>query len=137
MRRYFPSVAPMTIMGTTGTPGQIFFEDSVIALKRSGRIGEAGPALDPSIILMVTSSSEAICFRADSTYSGESSGRTRQFTVAAASWGRAFTAWPPSSWVATQVVRRVALNCGVLAARRSIADWSPSATLGRSFFLGP
>src|ERR1700743_2696953 len=98
MRRYFPSVAPITIIGTTGTPGQILFDDSVMALKRSGRIGEAGPAFDSFIILMLTSSSAAICFRVDSTYSGESSGRTRQFTVAAASCGSALTAWAPSGW---------------------------------------
>ena len=39
-----------------------------------------------------------------------SSGSTRQLTVAAASCGSAFLACPPSSWVATHVVRSVAFQ---------------------------
>jgi hypothetical protein len=42
-------------------------------------------------------------------FSSVSPGITRQLTLARASCGRAFGAWPPSSIVATQVVRIRAL----------------------------
>src|SRR5262252_831689 len=108
-RRLRPSVAPITILGTTGTPGHIFEVTRVAASRTSGRRDEDGPRENSPIDLTETCSSATTFLRADSTYSGESSGRTRQFTVAAASCGKAFSAWPPSSMVATHVVRRVEL----------------------------
>src|ERR1700679_2120588 len=136
-RRYRPSVAPVTMIGTVCTPGQIFSVVVVTAASTSGRIGEAGLAATGRIEVIETCSSLTTCFSADSTYSGESSGSTRQLTVAAASCGRAFMAWPPSSSVATQVVRRVAFQVGEAAATFCIASVEPAATAARSFLIAP
>src|ERR1039458_4845698 len=72
------------------------------------------------------------------------SGRTRQFTFAAASCGSALRACPPSSIVATQVVRSMEFQTGELPATRSIAAGSPLAaaasvsfSLVRSSFACP
>lgn len=54
--------------------------------------------------------------------SGFSTGRMRQFTVALADCGRAFSACPPESWVATQVVLKVALKRGVAESRAITAE---------------
>ena len=59
------------------------------------------------------------------TSSGRSSGSIRQFTLAAAVCGSALLAWPPSSRVATQVVRSTELNQGEPADSRRIAAVSP------------
>src|SRR5215468_2102600 len=117
----------MTIFGTTVTPGHILEVMRVAASRTSGRRGEDGPRPGSPNFLTVTCSSATIFFSVDSTYSGESSGRTRQFTVAAASCGSAFKAWPPSSMVATQVVRKVEFHAGEAAATRSIAGCEPEA----------
>ena len=71
------------------------------------------------------------------TYSTESSGRTRQFTLAAASCGSAFLACPPSISVATQVVRSVAFQAVVACATFCIASADPPAAAVRSSFTGP
>ena len=60
-----------------------------------------------------------------------SSGSTRQLTFAAASCGSAFFACPPSSCVATHVVRSVAFQGVDAFATRAIAAVSPSRDLRR------
>ena len=55
----------------------------------------------------------------------------RQLTLAAATWGSALFACPPSSRVATQVVRRTALNQAEPAASRRMAVVSPVSPIMR------
>ena len=55
-----------------------------------------------------TSGPATFC-RAASVVSGVSPGMMRQLMLAAACCGRAFWAWPASTWVATQVVRSIEL----------------------------
>jgi len=71
--------------------------------------GEAGPGSAEEITETWIPSSAMTRRIAASTSAGTSSGSMRQLTVARARWGRAFSAWPPSSIVATQVVRSCAL----------------------------
>ena len=59
------------------------------------------------------------------------SGSTRQFTFAFASWGSAFGACPPSSWVATHVVRMVALYTECADNRRAAAVSLGSRAIAR------
>src|SRR5438046_112035 len=62
------------------------------------------------------------------TRSTESSGNRRQLMLAAANWGKALLACPPSSCVATQLVRIIAFSGGDAAPIRRMASRSPSAT---------
>ena len=62
-----------------------------------------------STAVIETASSAITLFKAPRTFSVESPGSRRQFTLAAASCGSALRACPPSSIVATQVVRNCAL----------------------------
>src|SRR5438552_18367772 len=100
------------MIGTAGTPGHIVSVRRLTALNTSGRIGEAGPLLTSPGFDTFTSASANTLINVLRTYSTESSGSTRQFTFAAANWGSAFLACPPSSSVATQVVRSVAFHAG-------------------------
>ena len=51
MRRYMPSVAPITIIGTAGTPGQSALVTPRIAAITSSRIGDGGaPWASPSAV---------------------------------------------------------------------------------------
>ena len=100
-------------------------------------MGDGGPIETSPTIVTLTCSSAMTCFSVAVTYSGFSSGSTRQFTFAAASCGSAFFAWPPSSWVATHVVRSVAFHAVVARATRSMASASPSAAFARSLRTGP
>ena len=76
-------------------------------------------------------------FKVFVTSSTVSSGSTRQFTLAAASCGNAFLACPPSSWVATHVVRSVAFHEVAARATRCIAAWSLLATFAKSSRMEP
>ena len=132
-----PSVAPITMIGTVCTPGHIACVTSVTARRTSARNGDAGLCTASPSCVMATSVS-AITLRSDSrTYATPSSGNTRQFTVAAASCGSAFIAWPPSSIVATHVVRSVAFHPVDPLATRCIAAREPAATCARSARTAP
>src|SRR5678816_4681970 len=104
-RRYAPSVAPITIIGSVATLGQIVVVVVLTAAIRSSRIGDGGAPCGVPSITIETAVSLTIRLSVDVTYSEVSSGCTRQFTFAPASCGRAFLACPPSSCVATHDVR--------------------------------
>src|SRR5258708_40248380 len=121
-RSALPSVAPVDIEGAAITPGQSESVIRTICFIRSGRNRDPGMAAADRVDLTVTFSSATTPFKVFSTKSGESSGMTRQFTVAAASCGNAFDACPPSSIVATQVVRSIEFQRGYSLATRRIAS---------------
>jgi len=102
-------VAPVLIVGTTGTPGHISCVVASMARSSSGVRGDGGLGLAGARGVTLTPESATTRRSVASTCSGGSPGRMRQFTVARARWGSAFSAWPPSISVATQVVRRRAL----------------------------
>src|ERR1035438_9962286 len=106
LRKYRPSVAPITMVGMARTPGHMLSVMREAARKRSGRIGDDGPASISRPTVIDTWSSATTFFKVARTSSGFISGKMRQFTIAPAVCGRAFRAWPPSSIVATQVVRQ-------------------------------
>ncbi len=54
-------------------------------------------------------------------------GKIRQLTVAVADWGSAFSAWPPASMVATQVVRILPTNAGTFEISAAAAALPGSA----------
>ena len=87
----------------------------------SGVSGDGGLGFAGAIGVMEISGSATTRLSVASTSSGGSPGKIRQFTVARARCGNAFSACPPSSMVATQVVRRRALYPGVAASRRTEA----------------
>ena len=98
-------MAPVLITGTTMTPGNISFVSPSTAVMTSGRsaagwLGCASPTSE-TVIFGSASVSTIVCL----TESTLTPGRMRQLTLAVASCGRALLAWPPSSRVATQVVR--------------------------------
>src|SRR5277367_3675426 len=136
-RRALPSVAPVDIEGTTITPGHNESVIREISFITSGRIVELGPGEDKRAVLTTTCSSPMAAFSVFNTYSGGSSGITRQFTVAAASWGSAFDACPPSSNVGAQVVRSIAFHLGYCAATWRIASSDPSPIFFRLSTAGP
>ena len=119
------------------TPGQIVVVVVLTAAIRSSRIGDGGAPCGVPSITIETAVSLTIRLSVDVTYSEVSSGCTRQFTFAPASCGRAFLACPPSSCVATHVVRSVAFHAVVAAATRLIAAVSPFETFMRSPLIGP
>src|ERR1051325_3565108 len=95
--------------GTTTTPGQSALVTDSIGPMTAGLSGDA------SLGFASATNGTAIFGSAntDSSFvlivAGDSPGRMRQLTFAAASCGSALVAWPPSSIVATQVVRISAL----------------------------
>src|SRR6478735_1825760 len=104
--RKMPSVAPVDIDGTIGTPGKYCatsFSAGPITLGSSGgalatgRIGGTG--------VIVTLGSPIAATSAAWVSSTVRPGNMRQLTLAAARCGSALLACPPSSNVATQVVR--------------------------------
>src|SRR6266403_5802766 len=118
-RRYLESVAPVDIVGTTGTPGHSACVTRSTALMISGVRGDGG--LGKNLLVGVTlilsfASARTSCWR---TSSSVSFGSTRQFTTARAVCGSALSAWPPSSLVGTHVVRSCELNTGPTAATRA------------------
>jgi hypothetical protein len=93
----------------SGTPGHISTLSRVIVCMTSGLIAEGG--LSTAVPLGRTATFSSAMTRASvrPTSSTDSSGMTRQFTLARAVCGSAFSACPASSMVATQVVRIWAL----------------------------
>ena len=87
----------------------------------SGRRGE-GPLLPGTSVTVIAILSSAIT-RASvfSTSAGDSFGSTRQFTVARADCGSAFSACPALTIVATHVVRSCALYGGFAESRATAA----------------
>src|SRR5271157_4252548 len=113
MRRYFPSLAPVDMEGTTGRPGHIVPSVRAKVAFNSGRRGEGGTATMGMSFLSDVFSATKVIMSLESattlsnvlrTSSGSSPGNTRQLTLARAVCGRALGAWPPESMVATQVV---------------------------------
>src|SRR3954452_16880519 len=104
-----PSVAPVLITGKTIAPGYIcLVRDSTTDI-RSGRSGEdllgCASFTKATEIFGSASTSVSLAF----TAVGATPGRIRQFTLALAICGSALVACPPSSFVATHVVRIIAL----------------------------
>src|SRR5947207_11913842 len=97
------------MIGTIGSGPQTDFTDAAIAAKRSGRSGEAGLGTAVSAAARCTDVSLATRTIVRSIDAGSSPGRRRQLTVALAVCGSALSACPPSSFVATHVVRISAL----------------------------
>src|SRR5713226_8199700 len=113
MRTYFPSVAPVDMVATRGTPGQRMLKTLSVARVTSGSNGEGGTGTTgttfPSgascgTMLILTFGSLATRSRVLWTSSGSSPGKMRQLTLARAVCGSAFGACPPESIVATHVV---------------------------------
>src|SRR3954453_5322713 len=102
---YSPSLAPVDISGTITTPGHILWASALAGSTTSGRSGEAGLNVGGRSREIWTPVSASTRLSVASTESGGWSGRILQFTVARANWGRALSAWPAKSRVATQVVR--------------------------------
>src|SRR6266853_1362229 len=118
-----PSVAAASKVGTTGTPGHIcaLTDSTGPTISRvSGGAGESVGSCVGVILILSFAMTRARVFCTSAT---GSPGRMRQFTVARARWGRALVAWPASSIVATQVVRKVELLSAV-ADSRAIASAS-------------
>src|SRR5262245_1051882 len=109
LRRYNPSVAPVLMTGTTTTVGQSALVTDSIGPMTGGLSGEAGLGVASLTKLTVTFGSATTDSSFAFTLAGNSPGRMRQLTLAAATCGSALVAWPPSSIVATQVVRISAL----------------------------
>src|SRR6267378_5050910 len=113
MRVYFPSVAPVDMVATRGTPGQVTFKTFSMACVTSGSSGDGGTGTTgttfPSgvscgTMVILTFGSFATRSSVLCTSSGSSPGKIRQLTLARAVCGSAFGAWPPKSMVATHVV---------------------------------
>src|SRR3954462_8443116 len=93
--RYDPSVAPVDISGTTGTPGHIFWVIFSIGPNTSAAIGDGGLglALCKGVTLIPASLNTLISVVWIGA--GSAPGSIRQLTVAGAVWGNAFSACPP------------------------------------------
>src|SRR5205807_10065461 len=109
MRVYFPSVAPVDMVGTRGTPGQVLLRVFSMAAVSSGSSGEGGtgtagttfPTASACFTLLVlTLGSLAACSSGLSTLCGSSPGKTRQFTLQRAVVGTASGGWLPERTVA-------------------------------------
>src|SRR6267378_8437410 len=109
------------MFGTTGTPGHIAAVTRCSGPITSGTSGEGGEGTAESVTDTVMESFATTRRIASTTAAARSSGRRRQLTMARAVWGRALSAWPASTRVATQVVRSWALKKGDAAARRAAA----------------
>src|SRR5438093_609890 len=121
LRKYKPSVAPVDITGTTGTPGHmcVVIRSSakmISGLSGDGLLGVASPSGETEIFGSPKTRVSVAC-----TSPGESPGRMRQFTIARAVGGRAFSAWPASRRVATHVVLNSALSYGDFESRAAAA----------------
>ena len=97
------------MVGWIGTPGHSSAASRATACITSGCGGEGGAAIGRPLGVIVTLSSAMTRARMRAVSSTGSSGRMRQFTVARAICGSAFSTVPASSSVATQVVRICAL----------------------------
>ncbi len=83
-----------------------------MAFMTSGRISDTGLASGVSRVVTATPVSPIAATSASRTVSTGTPGKIRQLTMAFAFCGKAFSACPPSSIVATQVVRVVPTNSG-------------------------
>src|SRR5882757_7840570 len=120
---YLPSDAPVSMTGTTGTPGHISATTLVKGCMTSGFKSVGGTALDVGAVSLtsplsftyrtVTLGSWMILINCCRISSRELLGRIRQFTLADAVCGKALLACPPLRRVGTQVVRMVALYFGI------------------------
>src|SRR6266851_4441723 len=100
-RVYLPSVAPVDIVGTRGTHGDVILKVFSMACVTSRSSGEGGTAamvtFFPSVVrcgtmLILTFGSFATRSSVLRTSSGSSPGKIRQLTLARAVCGRAFGA---------------------------------------------
>src|SRR3954452_24383426 len=91
--------------GITGVPGQNSFVTSAIGFITAGVSGDGALGFGLSIHVISMPGSLRTFAIVSPTASADSPGSTRQLTVALAICGNALSAWPPSSRVATQVVR--------------------------------
>ncbi len=113
------------MLGTTAAPGHIEAVMLSIGSSTSGTSGDDGDGTAAEVTVICTAVSATSRRIVSMTVSGDSSGSMRQFTLAAAVCGSALAAWPPSSCVATQVVRSTALNQADPAESRRMAVVSP------------
>src|SRR5688500_556076 len=120
------SVAPVLIVGITGTPGHISLVTRSISLIRAGVSGDGGEFRAAPWKVIFTPVSPTTRSRTAFTCSGVSSGRMRQLTLARARGGNALVAWPPSSIVDTHDVRSCELY---RASADSVAAAAASAGL--------
>src|SRR5262249_31676059 len=112
-----PSVAPVDMTGTTGTPGHMSVVARSTAAMISGFSGEGSLAAASSIGATEIFESAITRTKVERTSAGDSTGRIQQLTTGHAVCGSALSACPPSRRVATQVVRRSALSRGDFESR--------------------
>src|SRR3954465_6814580 len=95
--------------GPTTAPGYISLVSDSTRFITSGRSGDGLLGCASSTNSTLTFGSATISISFALTDAGDTPGRMRQLTLALAICGSALVAWPPSSFVATQVVRIIAL----------------------------
>src|SRR5690242_15450651 len=127
LRRKSPSDAPVSMLGMTAAPGHIAAVMLSIGSSTSGTSGDGGDGTGGDVIATCTPVSLTTRLIVATTLSGDSSGSRRQLMFAPAVWGRALLAWPPSSRVATHVVRRTELSHAEPSESRRIAVVSPDS----------
>ena len=124
-------MAPAAIDGISGTPGKCLAATAFMGSITLGSLGGATAiGLSGLSALMATWSSPITRIRVARVSCQVSPGKMRQLTMAVARCGRALEAWPASRRVAMQLVWRMALTFGSVAAMRAA---STSAGLARSF----
>src|SRR5437667_7073923 len=104
LRRYNPSVAPVSMTGTTGMFHRRLVTRSTGSMI-SGLSGEGGLGVAAVTTLTVTAVSSTTLLRVRCTSSDGVPGSMRQLTLALAACGNAFSACPPSSYRSTHVGR--------------------------------
>ena len=102
-------MAPVDIVGISGTPGHMSSTIGSIAPMISSVNGDGSEGVGSFTRVISMSVLPAISRSFASMSSGSWPGRMRQLTVASAVCGRALSAWPAASRVATQVVCSKAL----------------------------
>src|SRR5690349_8561782 len=132
------SVAPVLINGTTGTPAHISLVICSIGCITAGLSGEGGLGCAVPFGVTLMRLSSTIFTKVCCVWAAVSVGRMRQLTRARAVCGKALSACPPSSRVATQVVRIVALYEGMALSRATAAESGLGlATAARSAAICP
>src|SRR5215467_12276891 len=113
MRVYFPSVAPVDMVATSGIPGQVKPNVFSIALVTSGSSGEGGTGTTGTTFPLGSVCGTMLIFTFGSLATrssvlriscGSSPGKIRQFTLARAVCGLVKETSTTESIVATQVV---------------------------------
>src|ERR1044072_4033939 len=107
-----PSVAPVSRIGTIGTPGHSLAASFSIGPMIAGVSGGGGETLLGSWARVTATGAPASSASLARTSSTGVPGRMRQLTLAVARWGRALGAWPALTMVATQVVRSIEFHIG-------------------------